>query len=129
MLIGEIVSKTSLSRDTIRFYEKKGLIKVSRTESEWNNYKDYNEETVDRLFLIKKAKGFGFTLNEIAEILEMFDLNQATCEVMAIKVKEKLSAIDEKINDLNEMKSMIINKIKNVGGECISNSEDNCQSI
>lgn len=129
MRIGEIVNKTSLSKDTIRFYEKKGLIKVGRTDSEWNNYKNYNEETLTKLLLIKKVKGFGFTLNEIAEILEMFDKNIATCEIMAIKVKEKLNRIDEKIKDLNEMKMMIIGRIENIQGECIPNSKENCKII
>lgn len=129
MLISEIVNKTRLSKDTIRFYEKKGLIKVGRTDSEWNNYKNYNEETLNKLLLIKKAKGYGFTLNEISEILDMFDDNVASCEIMAIKVKEKLNRIDEKIKDLNEMKMMILDKIKNIQSECIPNSKENCQNI
>ncbi len=129
MLIGEIVNKTKLTRDTIRFYEKKGLIKVNRTDSEWNNYKNYNEETLNRLFLIKKAKGFGFTLNEIAELLEMFDMNIATCEIMAIKVKEKLTRIDEKIKGLNEMKVMILDKIEKTQNECSLVSKNNCENF
>ncbi len=129
MLIGEIAIKSNLSRDTIRFYEKKGLIRVNRTDSEWNNYKNYTEETLNKLLLIKRAKGFGFTLNEIAEILALFDKNIATCEIMAIKVKEKLNRIDEKIKDLNEMKMMMIDKIKNIPGECIPTSNENCQNI
>lgn len=129
MLIGEIVTKTNLSKDTIRFYEKKGLIKVKRTDSEWNNYKNYDEEILNRLLLIKKAKGFGFTLNEIAEILEMFDTNLATCEIMAIKVKEKLNRIEEKIKGLNEMKMMILTKVQNIQSECIPTSTENCQNI
>jgi len=129
MLIGEIVNKTNLSKDTIRFYEKKGLIKVNRTDSEWNNYKNYNEKTLNKLLLIKKAKGFGFTLNEISEILEMFDMNQATCEIMAIKVEEKISRIDEKIKNLTEMKIMIIDKIEKARNECIPVSKNNCQNL
>lgn len=129
MLIGEIVNKTALSKDTIRFYEKKGLIKVDRTASEWNNYKNYSEEALNKLFLIKKVKGFGFTLKEIAEILEMFDLDMATCEILAIKVKEKLSRIDEKIKGLNEMKTMIVDKIEKAQNECIPVSNNNCQNL
>ena len=55
MLIGEICKKTELSRDTIRFYEKKGLIKVKQTESEFNNYKDYTEQNLRRLLLIRAS--------------------------------------------------------------------------
>ena len=77
MLIGEISKKTELSRDTIRFYEKRGLIKVESSVSEFNNYKEYTEDTLRRLLLIKKTKRFGFTLNEISELLELVDLNKA----------------------------------------------------
>jgi len=59
----------------------------------------------------------------------MFDNNVASCEIMAIKVKEKLNRIDEKIKDLNEMKMMILSKIKNIQSECIPNSKENCQNI
>ena len=129
MLIGEVENKTNLSRDTIRFYEKKGLIKVGRSDSEWNNYKDYNQEALDKLFLIKKAKGFGFTLNEISEILEMFDDNMATCEIMSLKVKEKLTKIDQKIKDLNDIKMMIIGRIQNIPDGCKPQSSENCQNL
>ncbi|PCJ65572.1 MAG: heavy metal-responsive transcriptional regulator [Bacteroidetes bacterium] len=129
MLIGEIAQKTNLSRDTIRFYEKKGLIQVERTVSEWNNYKDYKEETLHKLILIKKAKGFGFTLNEISDIITMYDLNEATCEIMGAKIKEKLHTIDKKISDLQEMKMTIIRRVEQARNECISTPKANCQSL
>ena len=128
MLIGEISKKTSLSRDTIRFYEKKGLIKVDRTDSEWNNYKDYSVETLKALLLIKKTKGFGFTLNEIAELMELFKMDAASCNVMSVKIKEKLSDIDKKIKELKDMKKMIFDKMNEARNNCMPISEnDNCQ--
>ena len=129
MLIGEIVNKTNLSRDTIRFYEKRGLIKVNRTDSEWNNYKNYDGETLKKLFLIKKAKTFGFTLNEIEEILELFDMNRATCEVMATRVEQSINRIDEKIKDLNKMKKMIINNGEGVLKSCGPAPKKNCKIL
>ena len=56
MLIGELSKKAQLSRDTIRFYEKKGLIKAKPSASEYNTYKNYTEENLQRILLIKKAK-------------------------------------------------------------------------
>jgi len=130
MLIGEIAKKTCLSRDTIRFYEKKGLIAVDRTDSEWNNYKNYSAATLNRLMLIKRAKGFGFTLNEIAEILDLCEMNAATCNVMSDKIQEKLTAIDQKIKELKAMKKMIYSKMKEAEQICLPNSEnENCQIV
>ncbi len=127
MLIGEIVKRTNLTRDTIRFYEKKGLISVGRSSSRWNNYKNYDDKTLEKLFLIKKAKGFGFTLNEIAGILTLVEGNNASCEIMATKVNKKLTEIDQKINDLLEMRNMISNSFEKLKQRCIPTQNKNCQ--
>ena len=128
MLIGEIAKKTSLSRDTIRFYEKKRLIKVDRSDSEWNNYKNYDTETLNQLLLIKKAKGFGFTLNEISELMELFEMDAASCDVMSVKINKKLNDIDKKIKELRDMKKMIFDKMIEAQDSCSPKSEtDNCQ--
>ncbi len=79
MLIGELSSKTGLSRDTIRFYEKQGLISVARKERRFNNYEEYSEETLQRLLSVKVIKSFGFTLNEASDLLDMIEMNEATC--------------------------------------------------
>lgn len=130
MLIGEISNKTGLSRDTIRFYEKKGLIKVSRTDSEWNNYKNYDEKNLNRLILIKKAKGFGFTLNEICEILELYEIDSASCSTLLTRVNKKLAEIDEKIRKLEDVKKMITDRVMNASNNCLLKSEyENCTSL
>ncbi len=130
MLIGEISKKTELSRDTIRFYEKKGLLKVERTTSQFNNYKQYTLEHLQRLNLIKKAKRFGFTLNEISELLELFDLKNASCLILQDKVNEKLVDIDKKIQELIEIKKIILLGIKKAQTNCISKRKDsNCELL
>ncbi|MDR3715349.1 MAG: MerR family transcriptional regulator [Puia sp.] len=75
MLIGELVLKSGLSRDTIRFYEKQGLIKIGCKQRRNNNYKEYSEEVLKRLHTIKRMKNFGFTLNEAAGLLDMIEAN------------------------------------------------------
>ena len=127
MLIGEVVSKTGLTKDTIRFYEKKGLIKVKRSDSEWNNYKNYDTATLHQLLLIKKAKGFGFTLNEIADLFDLLAIDKASCGVLSEKVSEKLQDIDEKIKALQDMKKMILSRINGAQGNC--KKEGNCKSL
>lgn len=130
MLIGEISNRTGLSRDTIRFYEKKGLINVTRTDSEWNNYKNYNTRNLNRLLLIKKAKGFGFTLNEICEIIDLFEMDSASCSALSTKVNEKLLEIDDKIQKLQAVKKMIIDKVSDVNENCQSISDNgNCNGL
>lgn len=107
MLIGELSNKTGLSRDTIRFYEKQGLIEIGRKERRFNNYKEYTQQTLERLLTIKRIKGFGFTLNETAEFLKLISSNSADCKTVAEKVKLKIALLEVKIKELEEVKKMI----------------------
>ena len=130
MRIGEISSKSGLSKDTIRFYEKKGLINVNRSDSEWNNYKEYSNKNLNRLLLIKKAKEFGFTLNEIAELLELFELDSANCSKLSATASSKISQIDAKIRELKRMKKMIIDRVIEFSEGCDTiNENGNCKNI
>ncbi|MDH0029887.1 MULTISPECIES: MerR family transcriptional regulator [unclassified Acinetobacter] len=104
MLIGELAKQAQLSRDTIRFYEKMQLIQsITRN----NGYKDYPEQTLQQLQLIRSAKNLGFSLGEIQQILEM----TAQDEIPAIQVQgifqEKLNMIDEKIAQLHQIRTML----------------------
>jgi len=130
MLIGEISKKIGLSKDTIRFYEKKGLLKVNRTTSKFNNYKQYTAEHLSRLQLVKKAKRFGFTLKEIGDLLELKDANKADCSIMQKKVKDKLMDIDRRIQELEELKSSILFETKQAEQLCRTvGKNDNCKLI
>lgn len=130
MLIGEINKKTGLSRDTIRFYEKKGLLKVERTKSEFNNYKEYTSKHLQRLLLIKKAKRFGFTLNEIANLLELIDEKGASCSMLQEVIDEKIEDINRKIQELQDFKTSILNEVQMAQLNCKTLNElDNCQQV
>ncbi len=130
MLIREICKKTDLSKDTIRFYEKKGLLKVNRSKSEYNNYKEYNDEHVETLLLIKKAKRFGFTLSEIGSLLELVNNNLATCTTLKMMVNNKISDIDKRIADLIDMKNIILTSLSNAEEICFANIEsNNCKQL
>lgn len=127
MLIGEIVTKTGLSKDTIRFYEKQKLITVSRKERRDNNYKEYSEPVLKRLYTIKHLKGFGFTLNEVAELLDMIDYNEASCSNVKDKIEEKVKLLDEKIEELIQIKSLLMVGLSRCQGGCTpDHPEDNC---
>lgn len=117
MLIGQLSKRSELSRDTIRFYEKEGLISQGERLNKFNDYKDYSEETLHRLFSIKRLKNFGFTLNEISEILEMLDLDEATCKNVSSKIDEKVLSIEQKIAALRIVRKQLIDGKKNCQDE------------
>lgn len=108
MLINELSKRTGITAHTIRFYEKSGLIKGKRDESvKSNNYFHYDEETVEKLELVRDAKSIGFTISEIAQLMDAWYNNKMTISEKLSVLDEKLLSIDEKITHLKEMKTMI----------------------
>jgi DNA-binding transcriptional MerR regulator len=118
MLIGELSKKTGFSNDTIRFYEKKGLIRVGKKDRRENRYKEYPEEALRRLELIRDIKEFGFTLEEIRELIFMSENYDNICEGMPEKVLDKINIIEEKIRLLNTFKSRLQNILLQCNGNC-----------
>ena len=118
MLIGEIVCKTGLSRDTIRFYEKQSLISIGKKERRFNNYKEYTNETLESLRMIKRIKSFGFTLNEVSVILELIETKSANCEDISEKMMEKINLIENKIRELQEIKTLMSDGIESCLTHC-----------
>lgn len=119
MLIGELSCLTGVSKDTIRFYEKKGLIKITKTHRLANNYKDYPAETVNLLLFIKRAKSFGFKLDEIREWLEdwkggkvpiaqKIQVFEAQVENIQAKIEEFIAlkkTLEAKLNEYKQLQS------------------------
>lgn len=98
MLIGELVEKTGMSRDTIRYYEKLGLLQLNKKERRENNYKEYSEEDLKKLLFIQLGKDYGFTLMEIKQ----FVTDKETFKQLRVIVTVKINQIEEKVNELQE---------------------------
>lgn len=101
LTIGRLAKLAEVSIDSIRFYERRGLLaEPLRTES---NYRMYPLEAADRLRFIKKAQTLGFSLNEIQELLALrHDPTASKAEVKA-KTAQKIGDIRGKIRDLSRM--------------------------
>jgi len=110
MNIKELTETVGLSRDTIRFYEREGLISPPSRRA--NGYRDYDDKTVDQLNMITMAKELGFTLKEIKELTELLYSNSLTQSQMGEKLLEKNKQIEVKILELSKMKALIDNALK-----------------
>jgi DNA-binding transcriptional MerR regulator len=100
----DIIELTGLDRETLRFYEKKGIISTpKRTNS---GYRKYNEEVIERINFTLMAKEAGFTLSEIKELLNLKEsgMNCKTGRDMAL---EKMKEVDERIKSLRSMKKVL----------------------
>ena len=107
MLIGELVEKSGLTKDTIRFYEKKGLINLDRKNRRENNYKEYSEQVLEKLMLIRKLKEMGFTLNEIDTFLELWREEDASCKNLKFTLENKVALVNEQMQKLTELKERL----------------------
>jgi Hg(II)-responsive transcriptional regulator len=112
LTIGRLAKQAGLGIETVRFYERQGLIDPPpRTDS---NYRIYPEEEVNRLKFIKRAKDLGFTLNEIKELLE-FQLDpHATKADIKKRTEEKIVDIKRKVRDLTKIKKAL----EHLSGSC-----------
>ncbi|MUN62108.1 MerR family transcriptional regulator [Kocuria sediminis] len=80
MQIGELAERTGLSLRTIRHYDDVGLLPASRTEG---GFRVYTEQDVERLLVVRQMKPLGFTLEEMAELLELLGAEPASPERLA----------------------------------------------
>ncbi len=102
LTIGKVAGLAGVGVETIRFYEREGLIpKPPRKES---GYRQYPEEAVVRIRFIKRAKDLGFSLKEIREILSLRISSEVTCEDIRVRAEAKISDIEKKIGTLTKMK-------------------------
>lgn len=69
MTVGQVARQSGVGVETVRFYEKNGLLEEPTRRA--SGYREYDEQTVNRLRFIQRAKELGFTLNEIRELLSL----------------------------------------------------------
>lgn len=106
MQIGELAAATGLSRDTLRFYEKRGLLRASRSS---NGYRDYAPESVDWLRYLRTAQQLGFTLAEIEADMPLLADPQlpATAAQLRMALNRKLAEIDARIAGLVQLRGEV----------------------
>ncbi len=108
MQIGEIASATGLSRDTLRFYEKRGLLRARRSA---NGYRDYPPEAVDWLRYIRLAQTLGFTLGEIEADLPLLAEPESSAPQLRAALERKLEDIDQRIEGLHTLRGELARRL------------------
>jgi DNA-binding transcriptional MerR regulator len=95
---GELAHLTGVSPDTIRHYERIGILPESPRTS--GGYRMYGKEAVDRVRLVRRALLLGFTLAELSEILKVRDGGGVPCQLVLTSAEEKLYSLEQEINEL-----------------------------
>lgn len=105
LTVGRLAERTGVSPDTLRYYEKMGLIKAaSRSQS---GYRIYAEDAERILQFIKGAKTLNFTLEEIRQLLTLNRSDKATCAEVLKHTSGKITEAEQKIRELKEVKRIL----------------------
>ncbi len=108
--IGKVAEQAQVSTDSIRFYEREGLI--SPTKKSDSGYRLYTEEAIRRLGFIKHAQQCGFSLAEIRELLELRSDDRSCCDDMYRVAVEKKLQLEKKIKALKSMSKALTGLIE-----------------
>lgn len=98
MRIGEVARRADMSVETLRFYERRGLLgRPRRTEA---NYRVYDRDALDRLAFIRRAQLIGFSLDEIQQIIGERERGRPPCREVREMARRKLTELDARLRDL-----------------------------
>ena len=100
---GELAKLAAVSSDTLRHYERKGVL--ARPRRGKNGYRQYPSEALPRVQLVRRALSVGFTLDELARILKVRDQGGAPCEEVRSLAGQKLSNVEKQLRELTTLRN------------------------
>ena len=98
---GELADLAGVSRDTLRHYERKGVLPRPRRGE--NGYRQYPADALERVRLVRRALSVGFTLDELAKVLKVRDAGGAPCEEVRKLAAQKLLNVQEQLRELTNL--------------------------
>ena len=111
--IGDLSRATDTKVETIRYYERIGLLpQPARTSG---NYRAYEASHLNRLSFIRRARDLGFAIEQIRELLSLADQKDRSCEAVDVIASEHLSEVERKIRDLQALRRELDSIISQCG--------------
>jgi MerR family transcriptional regulator, mercuric resistance operon regulatory protein len=121
--IGEMSRFTGVNIETIRYYERIGVLpQPDRTQG---GNRQYNHDQLKRLFFVKRCRGLGFSLDEIRALLEMVDRRDFTCNDVHTMTIDHLSSVRKKLQDLTKLECALTK----MAAECSRGDVPECPVI
>lgn len=102
---GELAKLAGVSTDTLRHYERLGVLPAARRQA--NGYREYDPDAIEHLRLVRSALAVGFTLTELARILQVRRRGGVPCREVRNLAAGKLSEIDALLRDMTEMRNRL----------------------
>ncbi|HJU08349.1 MerR family transcriptional regulator [Dyella sp.] len=102
LTIGAVARNAGVPIDTIRYYEREGLLPAPRRRD--SGYRDYDRSTIDRLKFIRRAKALGFTLDDIRELLALSADHEKGVRNVKQRAEVRLAKLELRIQELQRMR-------------------------
>ncbi|AXB78612.1 helix-turn-helix domain-containing protein [Novosphingobium sp. P6W] len=118
MKIGDLAKLTDTRVETIRFYEKEGLLPAPGRNS--GNYRIYEEPHLNRLSFIRRSRDLGFTLDQVRKLLKLADARDAPCTEVGAITAENIAEIDRKLVDLGALRDQLVRRLDRCAGSTIA---------
>ena len=107
LTIGKLAANAEVNVETIRYYERRGLI--DKPVKPKNGYRRYDKTILERILFIKKAQGLGFKLDEIKNLLS---LSGSRCSEIQTLAEMKLGDVQLKIRDLQRLETVLADLVR-----------------
>ena len=106
LTIGQLAKKANVNLETIRYYERRGLLpEPPRNKS---GHRQYSLEEVKRTEFIKRCQALGFSLKEISELLLLKVIPGTTCGDIKARVETKIADVEKRIVDLEKIREALL---------------------
>ena len=99
---GELARAAGVSTDTLRHYERKGVLQKPRRSA--NGYREYPPDALERVLLVRRALAYGFTLDELARVLRARERGSAPCREVRALAAAKLSDVEARLGELTALR-------------------------
>lgn len=123
LAIGELGRRTGTKVETIRYYERIGLLAAPQRTT--GNYRAYGAEHLNRLSFIRRSRDLGFSLDQVRALLDLSDDRQRPCEAVDAIAQEHLTEIDRKIADLQALRR----ELHSIVSQCHAGTVAECRII
>ena len=107
--IGELAKATGVSTDTLRHYERKGVLHSQRAG---NGYRQYPEDALERVRMVRQGLAIGFTLDELRSIFKVFDRGGAPCQQVRSLAANKLAQIETHLQEVIALRDDLKNALE-----------------
>ena len=111
LTIGQLADRCEVSRDTVRFYERKRLLPTPRRTVA--GYRVYSDDDASRVRFIRRAQTMGLTLEDVSELLRAQTLTTPEqCKRVATRLRARVQAVDEKLAELREFRGELLRNLR-----------------